>query len=759
MAITGKYGRYVCDTELERESLTDLVNDPEGFECLVKLTPSRFYKYIGGGWQLIGGTVIVTSDTLPSVFTGLAHYFVRINGTEDGYEYFPVVPGAGDLLSANNLSDIANPATALFNLGGQTQDDDLDDIAALNSLTPSVIVSEGAGWVQKTYAQLKTLLALVAADVGLGSVVNLDTSTTANITDSTGKRFMTEAERAKLGFVTITQAVDLDAIESRVNELDASVILKGTFDANASGVFPGAGIAQAGWSYIIIGSDTVIDGVDLKSGDRLIAVTDNASTTTFSGNWFKADYTDAVLSVNGFVGAVTISSISGNAGTATALQTPRNIDGQAFDGTGNITVIAPGTHAATNKATPVDADEFPLADSAAGFVLKRTLWSDIKTGLTTLFNSLYTAKNTAITGATKTKVTYDSKGLVTAGTDATQDDIGDGSTYKQYSATDKTKLAGIAIGATANDTDANLKNTDNHTDGTTNKVFSAVNKTKLGFISITQNVDLDDIETRVNNLDAAVVLKGSWDASAGTFPGSGTAQAGASYIVSVGGTVDSVTFNAGDRIISILDNASTTVFASNWFKADYTDQVLSVNGQTGAVVLTTANVADSTDKRYVTDAQQTVLGNTSGTNSGNETAQSVGNIINGAGAKTTPVNADMFALMDSAAGNIVKKFSWANIVTAITSALASVYATISGATLTSATVNGVVLDATGSASLVLSKAGTYVAVPTPNLSPQLNLQATDYTLADNYAITVPMQYKISGTSFLKLAGNSIFKIS
>lgn len=44
-----------------------------------------------------------------------------------------------------------------------------------------------------------------------------------------------------------------------------------------------------------------------------------------------------------------------------------------------------------------------------------------------------------------------------------QDDIGDGSTYKQYSATEKTKLAGIAAGATANDTDANLKNRANHT--------------------------------------------------------------------------------------------------------------------------------------------------------------------------------------------------------------------------------------------------------------------------------------------------------
>lgn len=125
--------------------------------------------------------------------------------------------------------------------------------------------------------------------------------------------------------------------------------------------------------------------------------------------------------------------------------------------------------------------------------------------------------------------------------------------------------------------------TDNHTNGTTNKVFTATEKTKLGNITITQAVDLDALETTVAALDQATILKGSWDASAGTFPGGGAAQAGWSYIVSVAGTVDSVSFAVNDRIIAILDNASTTTFASNWFKADYTDQVLSVAGNTGAV--------------------------------------------------------------------------------------------------------------------------------------------------------------------------------
>lgn len=120
----------------------------------------------------------------------------------------------------------------------------------------------------------------------------------------------------------------------------------------------------------------------------------------------------------------------------------------------------------------------------------------------------------------------------------------------------------------------------------------SVDGAKLDYITITQAVDLDTIESRVNALDAAVVLKGSWDASAGTFPGSGSAQAGDSYIVSTGGTVDSVVFTANDRIVALTDNASTTTYSANWLKLDYTDAVLSVAGKTGAITLAASDITD-----------------------------------------------------------------------------------------------------------------------------------------------------------------------
>lgn len=49
------------------------------------------------------------------------------------------------------------------------------------------------------------------------------------------------------------------------------------------------------------------------------------------------------------------------------------------------------THAATSKPTPVDADELPLADSAASFGLKKVYFASLKATLKTYFDTLYQA--------------------------------------------------------------------------------------------------------------------------------------------------------------------------------------------------------------------------------------------------------------------------------------------------------------------------------------------------------------------------------
>ena len=69
----------------------------------------------------------------------------------------------------------------------------------------------------------------------------------------------------------------------------------------------------------------------------------------------------------------------------------------------------------------------------------------------------------------------------------------------------------------------------------------------------------------------------------GTFPTS--TVAGESWVVSVAGMVDGVNFNVNDRVLALVDTASGTVYSGQWLILDYTDQVISVNGQQGVVSL------------------------------------------------------------------------------------------------------------------------------------------------------------------------------
>ena len=217
-------------------------------------------------------------------------------------------------------------------------------------------------------------------------------------------------------------------------------------------------------------------------------------------------------------------------------------------------------------------------------------------------------------------------------------------TTASFLAADQTKLGGISIGAEVNPalisqaeveagvgttertfnalriaqavtalsppmSDADVKTAyENNAD---TNAFSDAEQTKVGNITVTQAVDLDTIETRVNALDTATVLAGLWDASAGTFPS--TTTAGMTYIVSVAGTVGGIAFNVDDRLLALVNTPSTTVYATNWLILDYTDKVLSVAGRTGAVVLAKVDVGlssvDNTSdaNKPVSTAQQTAL--------------------------------------------------------------------------------------------------------------------------------------------------------
>lgn len=89
---------------------------------------------------------------------------------------------------------------------------------------------------------------------------------------------------------------------------------------------------------------------------------------------------------------------------------------------------------------------------------------------------------------------------------------------------------------------------------------------------------------------------------------------------------------AGNFIYRLFHSGSWGIYPfgninslSTIFNAAYVPQSRTINGLDLSTnrTLTTANINDSTNSRYVTDAQLTVIGNTSGTNTGDETQSTI----------------------------------------------------------------------------------------------------------------------------------------
>ena len=219
--------------------------------------------------------------------------------------------------------------------------------------------------------------------------------------------------------------------------------------------------------------------------------------------------------------------------------------------------------------------------------------SDVQAYSSVLANttaSYTTAEETKLSGIETGADVTDTANVTSAGAAMTANNLSD----LANAGTSRTNL-GVAIGSDVQAYSSVLQNT--------TASFLTADETKLDYISVTQAVDLDQMETDIAALANGMVYKGNWDASSGSFPGGGSAQTGWFYYVSVAGTVGGVSFAIGDNIVATTDNASTSTFAGNWSKHDQTDAVQAVVGLTGSIakgsLLAALNVEDGAD---VTDA-------------------------------------------------------------------------------------------------------------------------------------------------------------
>lgn len=204
-------------------------------------------------------------------------------------------------------------------------------------------------------------------------------------------------------------------LQNQLNGVLGGAIYQGVWNATTNSPSLASGTGTQGFYYVVsVAGSTNLDGVtDWKVGDWAI----------FNGTaWEKVDNTDAVSSVNGFIGAVNLTTADisevtnlyftaarvlatvltgfaagGNtavADTDTLAQALAKFQGQINARPNETaTTIAAINHAAAAKSALVNADEITGQDSASSFSLIRTTWTDVKAFLKTYFDTLYAPVN------------------------------------------------------------------------------------------------------------------------------------------------------------------------------------------------------------------------------------------------------------------------------------------------------------------------------------------------------------------------------
>lgn len=479
---------------------------------------------------------------------------------------------------------------------------------------------------------------------------DISTNTSA-IALNTAKNSYPSADAAKVANISVTQAVDLDTLESNVATNNSKVSFDSASSSKLSGIEAGAQVndvtsvnGQTGSVTLTssnvnegtnlyytdarvaansavaantaktgitdqqasaINANTSKVGITTQQADAIVANTakisfDSDSSTKLSGIEANADVTDSTNVTSSLVAATSISdsdksAIRTNIGAGTGAGAVDSVNSQTGavvldtddidEGTSNLYYtdarVSANSSVSANTAkvgiTTQQASDITTNNAKVGITTQQAadiVTNNAKVGITTQQASDITTNNAKV-------------GITTAQADA----ITANTAKNSYPSADATKLAGIEAGAEVNPT-----STDGLSEGSSNLYYTESR------VSANTSVSANTAKVGITTQQASDITtnnaKISFDST------SSTKLAG----IEAGAEVNPT---ASEIKTSYESNANTNAFTdaeqtklSGIATGAEVNTVDSVNGQTGAVSLSTSNVSEGTNL-YYTDARVT----------------------------------------------------------------------------------------------------------------------------------------------------------
>ena len=430
---------------------------------------------------------------------------------------------------------------------------------------------------------------------------DISTNTSA-IALNTAKDTYPSADAAKVANITVTQAVDLDTIESNVATNNSKVSFDSTSSSKLSGIEAGAQVndvasvnGQTG--SVTLTSSNVNEGTNLYYTDSRVA-----SNSAVAANTSKTGITDQQASaINANTSKVGITTQQSDAIVANTAKTGITSQ-QATDITTNNAKVGITTGQATAITTNTSKVSFPEApNDGDSYVRKNEGWESL---------THPTDAVTSVNGDTGV-VVLDS------------DDIAEGSSNLYYTearvsantnVTANTAKVGITTQQAADITTNNAKvgiTTQQASDITTNNSKVGITTTQAD--AITANTAKVGITTEQSNAIVTNTAKVGITTQQASDIVTNNAKVGittqqASDITSNNAKVGITTTQANNITTNnakiSFDSASSTKLAGIEAGAEV-NTVDSVNGQTGAVSLSTANITEGGSNLYYSDSRVT----------------------------------------------------------------------------------------------------------------------------------------------------------